>query len=564
MRRTLAHSGITIMRLIIRPTMLILVKAGLYILHDDEEQSVPGLPQGAYDIGLVLASKRYNTDGTLWDPDTNGETTSVYGDVFHVNGQPWPHLKVEPRKYRFRFLDAAISRSYQMYLVADKASNTRVPFTVVGSDAGLLDSPVPTTQLDISMAERWEVVVDFSKFAGQNMTLKNNRDVAADQDYTDTDKISKRLDYGSRRKCLLTATLTTTSAIHRIASNDRASTKLGQSGSASQVSISTLQKRLRANAQRRIDILTRSRLRNVPFPPPAKSTTQVDRSFTFGRSGSGGWTINGVTWESGPEERILAKPQRGNVEVWELKNGGGGWSHPIHIHLVDFQVISRTGGRPVLAYEKVALKDVVWLNTGETVRVIARCAPWDGLYMASLNNDTQPGKSANSIAVRTTRLLRCHYEAQHTLASFAPARFHCHNLIHEDHAMMAAFNVSVLSDLGYSEKTHFLDPMDPAYRAKSFSDSDYTARSGPYDDSTIQNRIDDFTSLEAYKDVEKVEAALEAYWLTKTTLLTHVCGDFQPSKCEYHAGGRNANDSLNDTDANSSDDNVKGNYDENE
>ncbi|KAK3642305.1 hypothetical protein LTR56_010882 [Elasticomyces elasticus] len=405
--RTLAHSGITIMQLTTRPTTHILVKgelnrqysrkhpltirsmwnnegeiqsfynltarliAGLYILHDDEEQSVPGLPQGAYDIGLVLASKRYNSDGTLWDPDTNGEKTSVFGDVFHVNGQPWPHLKVEPRKYRFRFLNAAVSRSYQMYLVADKASNTRVPFTVVGSDAGLLDSPVPATQLDISMAERWEVVVDFSKFAGQNMTLKNNRDVGADQDYTDTDKISKHSEDEVARKCLLTATLTTASAFHRIGSNYRASAKLGQPGSTSQT-----------------DTSTKNRLRNVPFPPPAKSTTQVDRSFLFGRSGSGGWTINGVTWASGPEERILAKPQRGNVEVWELKNGGGGWSHPIHIHLIDFQVISRTGGRPVLEYEKVALKDVVWLNTGETVRVIARYAPWDGLYMASLNDET--------------------------------------------------------------------------------------------------------------------------------------------------------------------------------
>ncbi|KAK5673938.1 hypothetical protein LTS10_013292 [Elasticomyces elasticus] len=362
MRRMLAHCGITITRLTTRLTTHILVKAGLYILHDDEEQSVPGLPQGAYDIGLVLASKRYNSDGTLWDPDTNGETTSLYGDVFHVNGQPWPHLKVEPRKYRFRFLDAAISRSFQMYLVADKASSTRVPFTVVGSDAGLLDSPVSTTQLDISMAERWEVVVDFSKFAGQNMTLKNNRDVAADQDYTDTDKIMRFI--------VLAAT-----------------TEPAQSWDTQALP---------------------AKLRNVPFPPPAKSTTQVDRSFTFGRSGSGGWvssrcplhgagkllmflnfqTINGVTWASGPEERILAKPQRGNVEVWELKNGGGGWSHPIHIHLIDFQVISRTGGRnAVQAYEKVALKDVVWLNTGETVRVIARYAPWDGLYMANLKHD---------------------------------------------------------------------------------------------------------------------------------------------------------------------------------
>lgn len=70
------------------------------------------------------------------------------------------------------------------------------------------------------------------------------------------------------------------------------------------------------------------------------------------------------------------------MEKWTLKNGAGGWTHPIHIHLVDFQIVSRVGGkRPVLPYEKVALKDVVWLNTNEEVNVIARYAPWDGLYM---------------------------------------------------------------------------------------------------------------------------------------------------------------------------------------
>lgn len=110
---------------------------------------MPGLPQDDYDIGLVLASKRYNKDGTLWDPEVNGEVTSLYGDVIHVNGQPWPYLKVEPRKYRFRFLDASISRSFQINLSADKSSSTRIPFTVVGSDTGLLEKPVSTTQLDM-------------------------------------------------------------------------------------------------------------------------------------------------------------------------------------------------------------------------------------------------------------------------------------------------------------------------------------------------------------------------------------------------------------------------------
>lgn len=66
-----------------------------------------------------------------------------------------------------------------------------------------------------------------------------------------------------------------------------------------------------------------------------------------------------------------------------MKNGAGGWTHPVHIHLIDFQIVSRTGGSRggVLPYEKVALKDVVWLNTNEQVNVVARYAPWDGLYM---------------------------------------------------------------------------------------------------------------------------------------------------------------------------------------
>ena len=148
---------------------------------------------------------------------------------------------------------------------------------------------------------------------------------------------------------------------------------------------------------------------------------------------------------------------------------------------VDFQVISRKGGarNSVMPYEQVALKDVVWLNTGETVRVIARYAPWDGLYM-----------------------------------------FHCHNLIHEDHAMMAAFNVTALADLGYPETTHFIDPMEPRYRAVGFSNTDFTSRTGPFSDSSIQAKVDSLALLDAYKDVDKVENALVNYWATHTTLVT--------------------------------------------
>lgn len=104
------------------------------------------------------------------------------------------------------------------------------------------------------------------------------------------------------------------------------------------------------------------------------------------------------------------------MEKWTLKNGAGGWTHPIHIHLVDFQIVSRVGGkRPVLPYEKVALKDVVWLNTNEEVNVIARYAPWDGLYM-----------------VRSTG------QNYRLIVTNKYSQFHCHNLIHEDHEMMVS------------------------------------------------------------------------------------------------------------------------------
>ena len=69
--------------------------------------------------------------------------------------------------------------------------NARVPFQVIGSDAGLLSEPVTTNSLTIAMAERWEIVVDFAGFAGKNLTMKNARDVFKDEDYAGTDRVMR-------------------------------------------------------------------------------------------------------------------------------------------------------------------------------------------------------------------------------------------------------------------------------------------------------------------------------------------------------------------------------------
>lgn len=223
-----------------------------------------------------------------------------------------------------------------------------------------------------------------------------------------------------------------------------------------------------------------STFRTVPYPPPK---TGIDNSLVFERGGSL-WTINGKTWADGVEARVLAKPKRGSIEIWELINKSGGWSHPIHIHLIDFQVISRTGStRGVEPYEKVALKDVVWLGPNERVQVIARYSPWDGVYM-----------------------------------------FHCHNLIHEDHEMMATFNVTMLKDFNYTETTHFIDPMESQYRSKMIENNEYNSidqwGSGAFSYSGVNDKVNWFASLDAYKDMDDIEKALDNYWASTSTTST--------------------------------------------
>ena len=109
---------------------------------------------------------------------------------------------------------------------------------------------------------------------------------------------------------------------------------------------------------------------NPPSPlvqlaiPAAHST--IDHTFTFERK-NGEWLINGVGFAD-VSNRVLAEPKFGQVERWQLQNNGGGWSHPIHIHLIGVQVVSRQGGRgAVEPYEAAALKEVVYLGMNERV-----------------------------------------------------------------------------------------------------------------------------------------------------------------------------------------------------
>lgn len=388
-------------------------QAGAYILHDPAEDAL-NLPSGygQYDIPLILSSKQYQSNGQLVSPE--GELTSLFGDVVHVNGQPWPYLKVEPRKYRFRILNAAVSRTFGLYFEKQGAEGKALQFQVIASDSGLLSGPANTTKLWHSMAERWEVVFDFSQYKNQNVTLRSDPKVGADTPYLNTDKVM-RFVVGDTIK-----------------------------GGVDPSSVP-------------------AKLRDIPALP---DKTDVAHHFKFERK-NGGWRINGVSFDD-VNNRVLAAPPRGSIEVWELENSSGGWTHPIHVHLVDFKVVKRIGGdnRGVQNYEAQGLKDVVWLAQGETVTIEANYAPWDGLYM-----------------------------------------FHCHNLVHEDHAMMAAFNVTALPDLGYNE-TSFADPMEARWRAKNVNPADFTPEA-------ITQKIQSMALLQPYNNHAIVDQKLEAYWAAR-------------------------------------------------
>jgi hypothetical protein len=83
--------------------------------------------------------------------------------------------------------------------------------------------------------------------------------------------------------------------------------------------------------------------------------------------------------------------------------------------------------------------------------------------------------------------------------------------------MMAAFNVTAISDLGYDEKTSFIDPMEPRYRPKSFAKDDFRLRTGDFTPDAIKAKVEFFNSLDAYRNVGAVQSRLAAYWKTAST-----------------------------------------------
>jgi spore coat protein A, manganese oxidase len=150
--------------------------AAAYILRDQYDtggdDNANDLPYGPYEIPLVIQDRQFNADGTFLYPtsDIPGVTWigEYFGDVMLVNGLVWPYVNVEPRMYRFRILNGCNARIMNLDI-------SGVDFWQIGAEGGLWDIPVLTKRLVLAPAERADVLVDFTKFAGETLVMVNHR-----------------------------------------------------------------------------------------------------------------------------------------------------------------------------------------------------------------------------------------------------------------------------------------------------------------------------------------------------------------------------------------------------
>ena len=265
--------------------------AAAYLLRDEfdtgQEPNPIGIPGGKYEIPLVVQDRQFSSDGTFLYPrsDIPGATWigEYFGDTMLVNGKVWPFLEVEPRMYRLRILNGCNARILTLDVGGPK-------FSQIGAEGGMFDVPVPVKQLVLAPAERADVLVDFTKFAGNTLVMKNHR---------------------PRRPVSNPAP--SLESVMQI----RVGTTVSQPGPTSIPS---------SLPGRKADLRDPATTRYITL-----NEIDPDEATWF-------LNLNGVHFDQGP---TTENPRVGTVEDWVYINMTAD-THPMHTHLVTAQVIGRT------------------------------------------------------------------------------------------------------------------------------------------------------------------------------------------------------------------------------
>lgn len=353
--------------------------AGYYILRDAWEDNL-NLPSGNYEIPIAIQDRMFTEDGQLYYPSMPEEAgqpnpsvlPEMFGDFILVNGKTWPVLNVEPRKYRFRFLNGSDSRFYKLYF------GNAINFTQIGTDGGLLNAPVTLNQMLIGPGERKDVIIDFSNPAllGQTIILKNNA----------------RSPYPMGE----TANPQTVGQIMAF----RVTVPLNG------VDTSVIPASLRP-----------APIAVLGTPDNTRQLLLIETEDEFNRLKPqlGTSDLGPLDWDS----PITENPMQNALEEWQVINFTPD-AHPIHLHLVNYQIVSRQKfntsryipghpeslqllGQPKFpTADEIGWKDTAVMYPGEVTRIRARFDR-EGLYL-----------------------------------------WHCHILSHEDHEMMRPFYVGTM------------------------------------------------------------------------------------------------------------------------
>jgi len=265
--------------------------AAAYILRDEfdtgAEDNPIGIPGGAYEIPLVVQDRQFNPDGTFRYPITDIEGATwigeYFGDVMLVNGKVWPFLNVEPRMYRLRILNGCNARILNLDIGGAK-------FWQIGAEGGLFDVPVPIEQMVLAPAERADVLLDFGRFAGQTIMLKNHKPPKPVS--TPAPELESVMEI-------------------------RVGTTISRPGPTS--------------------IPSRLPGRRAYLSDPVVTTRYITLNEIDPEEVEWYLNLNGVHFDAGPTTET---PKVGAVEDWVFINMTAD-THPMHTHLVTFQVIGR-------------------------------------------------------------------------------------------------------------------------------------------------------------------------------------------------------------------------------
>lgn len=300
--------------------------AGFFIIKDENENSL-GLPQGDFDIPLLIQDRRSaNQPQFIYQPTMMDRMFGFLGDVPLINGTPNAYLNVQKTLYRFRILNGSNARIYKL------AFSDNNNFWLIATDSGLKDVPVQVNSFFLSPGERVEILVDFSNYSiGNSVVLKSLPFPGTGGNFPQGLEMN-----------LLTFNITGNASSNGVVPNH----------------------------------LTEIEYYNI-------TDILRTRNFTLTEvmGGSGMHRINGKVFQMDRIDEIIKK---NDLEEWKFINTTNEF-HPMHIHGVMFQVYSRNGNTNLPPNDK-GWKDTVLVNPNETVSVLVKFVDYTGIYLLHCHN----------------------------------------------------------------------------------------------------------------------------------------------------------------------------------